>query len=501
MLFNSIDFAIFFPIVFLLYWFVTQRNLRIQNLFPIVFLLYWFVTQRNLRIQNLLIVAASYVFYGWWDWRFLSLLLFSSLLDFGIGLGLAKQSHPGRRRALVTVSLVANLGLLGVFKYFHFFVDSFTTAFSFLGQPIASSSLNIILPVGISFYTFQTLSYTIDVYRREMKPTRDLVAFMAFVGFFPQLVAGPIERARNLLPQFFQKRQFRYSEAVEGLRQILWGLFKKMVIADNCAVHANAIFGNSSTYPGSMLVLGAVFFAFQIYGDFSGYSDIAIGTARLLGFRLTQNFATPYFSRDIAEFWRRWHISLTTWFRDYLYIPLGGSRGSRGMTVRNIFIIFAMSGLWHGANWTFVAWGVLNAFFFLPLLLRKTNRRNLDIVAQGRHLPTLRELGQMGLTFGLTLLAWVFFRAEDMAHAFSYLRGIFSPSILVIPPLSPVFITLGLVGFMVAIEWVGREAPFALSRLGLHWRRPVRWAFYSFLLFLIGMFMQTQETPFIYFQF
>jgi len=445
MLFNSIDFAVFFPIVFFLYWFGTRRNLR---------------------LQNLLIVAASYVFYGWWDWRFLSLLLFSSLLDFGIGLGLARQSHPGRRRALVTVSLVANLGLLGVFKYF--------------------------------------ISYTIDVYRRDMEPTRDLVAFMAFVGFFPQLVAGPIERARNLLPQFFQRRQFNSTQAVDGLRQVLWGLFKKMVIADNCAVHANAIFGNSSTCSGSMLVLGAVFFAFQIYGDFSGYSDIAIGTARLLGFRLTQNFATPYFSRDIAEFWRRWHISLTTWFRDYLYIPLGGSRGSRGMTVRNIFIIFVMSGLWHGANWTFIVWGALNALYFLPLLLQGKNRRNLRIAAQGKRLPSLRELGQMGFTFALTLLAWVFFRAENMAHAFAYLRGIFSPSILTIPPfaqLVPLLITLGLIGFLLAIEWMGRESPFALSRLGLQWKRPVRWAFYSFILFLIGMFMQTQETPFIYFQF
>ncbi|PTL98918.1 MAG: membrane-bound O-acyltransferase family protein, partial [Bacteroidetes bacterium] len=306
MLFNSLDFAIFLPIVFLLYWFVSNKNLK---------------------LQNLLIVIASYTFYGWWDWRFLSLIMFSTIIDFFIGRSLLTEGNVSKRKLLLWTSITVNLGFLGFFKYYNFFLDNFITAFSFLGTEINASSLNIILPVGISFYTFQTLSYTIDVYRKKLEPTKDLIAFSAFVSFFPQLVAGPIERATNLLPQFYKKRKFEYNKAVDGLRQILWGLFKKIVIADNCAQIANDVFNNSTEYPGSALVLGVIFFTFQIYGDFSGYSDIAIGTSRLFGFNLKQNFAFPYFSRDIAEFWRRWHISLSTWFRDYLYIPLGGSRG------------------------------------------------------------------------------------------------------------------------------------------------------------------------------
>ena len=305
MLFNSIDFAIFLPIVFILYWFVTNKNLK---------------------LQNLLIVISSYIFYGWWDWRFLSLILFSTILDYSIGISLSKQVNQNKRKMLLWISILMNLGFLGFFKYYNFFLANFMTAFSFFGTEINANSLNIILPVGISFYTFQTLSYTIDVYKRQLETTKDFIAFSAFVSFFPQLVAGPIERATNLLPQFYTKRYFDYSKTVDGMRQILWGLFKKIVIADNCAQYANIIFNNSSEYSGSTLVLGAIFFTFQIYGDFSGYSDIAIGTSRLFGFNLKQNFAFPYFSRDIAEFWRRWHISLSSWFRDYLYIPLGGSR-------------------------------------------------------------------------------------------------------------------------------------------------------------------------------
>jgi D-alanyl-lipoteichoic acid acyltransferase DltB (MBOAT superfamily) len=371
MLFNSIDFAIFLPIVFMLYWFVANKYLK---------------------LQNLLIVAASYLFYGWWDWRFLSLIIFSTVVDYSVGLGLAKAEDKTKRKALLWTSIIVNLGFLGFFKYYNFFLDNFITAFSFFGTEIKSSSLNIILPVGISFYTFQTLSYSIDVYKRKLEPTRDFIAFSAFVSFFPQLVAGPIERATHLLPQFYAKRTFQYSKAVDGMRQILWGLFKKIVIADNCSKYANLIFNNSADYTGSTLVLGVLFFTFQIYGDFSGYSDIAIGTARLFGFNLMRNFAFPYFSRDIAEFWRRWHISLSTWFRDYLYIPLGGSRGGTWMKVRNTFIIFIVSGFWHGANWTFIVWGALNAIYFLPLLLTKNNRKNLEIVAQGKFLPTLEEL-------------------------------------------------------------------------------------------------------------
>jgi alginate O-acetyltransferase complex protein AlgI len=323
MLFNSLDFAIFLPLVFSLYWFVINKNLK---------------------FQNLLLVISSYIFYGWWDYRFLSLIFFSTIVDYFVGRKLQNEENRSKRKLLLYCSIIVNLGFLGVFKYYNFFLENFISAFSFFGQEIQGNSLNIILPVGISFYTFQTLSYTIDVYKRKLEPTRDFISFSAFVSFFPQLVAGPIERATNLLPQFYEKRTFNYNNAVDGMRQILWGLFKKIVIADNCAEYANLIFNNSTDYSGITLVLGAIFFTFQIYCDFSGYSDIAIGTSRLFGFNLKQNFAFPYFSRDIAEFWRRWHISLSTWFRDYLYIPLGGSRGSVSMRIRNIFIIFIVSG-------------------------------------------------------------------------------------------------------------------------------------------------------------
>jgi D-alanyl-lipoteichoic acid acyltransferase DltB (MBOAT superfamily) len=328
------------------------------------------------------------------------------------------------------------------------------------------------------------------------------VAFSAFVSFFPQLVAGPIERATHLLPQFYNKRKFNYALAVDGMRQILWGLFKKVVIADNCAKFANEIFNNTGDYSGSTLILGAIFFTFQIYGDFSGYSDIAIGTSKLFGFDLMRNFAYPYFSRDIAEFWRRWHISLSTWFRDYLYIPLGGSRGGLWMKVRNTFIIFLVSGFWHGANWTFIVWGGLNALYFLPLLLRGNNRNHIEVVAYDKMLPSLKEVFKMGLTFMLTVFAWIFFRAENLGHAVSYIKGIFQKNILERPViLEDCGYVICLVLFFIIIEWLGRKEQFAIAKLGFELWRPLRWFFYSFIIFLIFMFMQTEETPFIYFQF
>lgn len=428
MLFNSIDFAIFLPIVFILYWFVTNKNLK---------------------LQNLLIVISSYIFYGWWDWRFLSLILFSTILDYSIGISLSKQVNQNKRKMLLWISILMNLGFLGFFKYYNFFLANFMTAFSFFGTEINANSLNIILPVGISFYTFQTLSYTIDVYKRQLETTKDFIAFSAFVSFFPQLVAGPIERATNLLPQFYTKRYFDYSKTVDGMRQILWGLFKKIVIADNCAQYANIIFNNSSEYSGSTLVLGAIFFTFQIYGDFSGYSDIAIGTSRLFGFNLKQNFAFPYFSRDIAEFWRRWHISLSSWFRDYLYIPLGGSRGRTWNKIRNVFIIFLVSGFWHGANWTFIIWGALNALYFLPIFITNNNRNNLNIVAQGKYLPNLKEFLLMSLTFILTVFAWIFFRAENIGHAISYINNIFSPTLFESSEIFPLGLLLLILFFFI----------------------------------------------------
>jgi D-alanyl-lipoteichoic acid acyltransferase DltB (MBOAT superfamily) len=478
MLFNSIDFAIFLPVVFILYWFITNKNLR---------------------LQNFLIVAASYLFYGWWDWRFLSLVLFSTIVDYSIGLALARQKNQAKRKWLLCTAILLNFGLLGFFKYYNFFLDNFITAFSFFGTEIKGHSLNIILPVGISFYTFQTVSYSIDVYRQKLEPTKDFIAFSAFVSFFPQLVAGPIERATNLLPQFYKKRTFDYAKAVDGMRQILWGLFKKIVIADNCAEYANLIFNHSANYSGSTLVLGAIFFAFQIYGDFSGYSDIAIGTSRLFGIDLMRNFNFPYFSRDIAEFWRRWHISLSTWFRDYLYIPLGGSRGGNWMKVRNVFIIFIVSGFWHGAKWTFIVWGVLNAIYFLPVLLSNNNRNNLDTIARGKLLPGIKELSFMLLTFGLTVFAWIFFRANNMEHAISYIAKILSPSFFTIPQVFPKT-AIGLIMGFVAIEWIGREGQYAIAHIGIKWKSPVRYAMYYAIIITI-LWFAGKEQQFMYFQF
>lgn len=482
MLFNSIDFAVFLPVVFVLYWSLNDRSLKLQNLF---------------------IVAASYTFYGWWDWRYLGLVIISTVVGYGSGQGIARARDRRTRDVWLVVSIVVNLGLLVFFKYFSFFVESFSAAFTFLGGEIDVRSLRVVLPIGISFYTFQTLSYSIDVYRRRIEPASDYAAFSAFHSFFPQLVAGPIERATTLLPQFYVRRRFEYAEAVDGLRQILWGMFKKVVIADSCAQYANTIFNGSSQYSGSTLLLGALFFTFQIYGDFSGYSDIALGTAKLFGFRLMQNFAFPYFSRDIAEFWRRWHISLSTWFRDYLYIPLGGSRGSTWMTVRNVFIIFLVSGLWHGANWTFLIWGALHALYYLPVLLLRKNRDNLGVVARGKLLPSPGELGAMAATFSLTVLAWIFFRAESVSHALGYVAGIFSPSLLTVPDFpgdSAAPAVIGLVTGFMLIEWLGREGRYAIERVGFGWGRPLRWGFYYLIILLIAGYSGAGQ-QFIYFQF
>ncbi|GAA4282096.1 MBOAT family protein [Gaetbulibacter aestuarii] len=424
-------------------------------------------------------------------------------MDYLIGIALEKEENTRKRKIFLWVSLAVNLGLLGFFKYYNFFLDNFISAFSFFGHPVQGRFLNIILPVGISFYTFQTLSYSIDVYRRKLEPTKNFIAFAAFVSFFPQLVAGPIERASHLLPQFYRKRKFKYDKAVDGMRQILWGLFKKVVIADNCAEFANQIFNNSQDYNGSTLVLGAIFFTFQIYGDFSGYSDIAIGTSRLFGFDLMQNFNFPYFSRDIAEFWRRWHISLSTWFRDYLYIPLGGSRGGTVMKVRNTFIIFIVSGFWHGANWTFIVWGLLNAIYFLPLLLTKNNRNHLDVVAKGKYLPSIKEFFLMGLTFCLTVLAWIFFRAENIGHAISYISKIFSSTIFSLPEnhkeISLIFTLLTIVLFLF-VEWIGRENKYAIENLALKMNSTFRYSMYCTIAILI-ILCSGSEQQFIYFQF
>lgn len=478
MLFNSIDFAIFLPIIFILYWFFTNKNLR---------------------LQNILLLLSSYFFYACWDWRFLFLLMFSTLLDYYTGLKMQDSQSQKTKQFWFWLSIIVNLGFLGVFKYYNFFIESFADALAPLGIQAHFSTLNIILPVGISFYTFHGLSYVIDIYKSRIDAERNFVDYAVFVSFFPLLVAGPIERATHLLPQIKRKRQFNYNQAVDGLRQILWGLFKKIVIADTCAEFANDIFNNSSDHSGSTLVVGALFFTFQIYGDFSGYSDIALGTARLFGIDLLRNFAFPYFSRDIAEFWRRWHISLSSWFKDYLYIPLGGSSGGNWMRIRNTFIIFIVSGFWHGANWTFIVWGALNALFILPSIILKTNRNNIETVAQGKLLPSMKEFFQMFTTFCLAVFAWIFFRAESLEHAFNYLKGILSKSILSLPEVRPTNLFILLILFML-IEWLGREQQFAIAKIGLKWKKPIRYAFYYTIVILIIWF-SGKEQQFIYFQF
>lgn len=478
MLFNSVSFAIFLPVVFVLYWFATKGRLK---------------------AQNILLLVASYFFYACWDWRFLFLLIFSTLLDYYTGIKMEEAPNRRMKKFWFWLSISVNVGFLGVFKYFDFFSKSFAEGLSHLGLQVNPVTLDIILPVGISFYTFHGLSYVIDIYKERIKAERNFIDYSVFVSFFPLLVAGPIERATHLLPQIKKERTFNYAKAVDGLRQILWGLFKKIVIADQCAEYANMIFNNSGDHSGSTLVLGALFFTFQIYGDFSGYSDIAIGTAKLFGIDLLRNFAFPYFSRDIAEFWRRWHISLSTWFRDYLYIPLGGSKGGTWMKVRNTFIIFLVSGFWHGANWTFIVWGLLNALYIMPSIIFNTHRDNLDIVAQGRLLPNFKELFSLILTFGLTVFAWIFFRANSVEHAFGFIGEIFSSSLLTMPTVRPTHLFILLVIFMV-IEWLGREQQYALGKLAITWPRVLRWSFY-YVIIICVFYFAGPEQQFIYFQF
>ena len=404
MFFNSFHFAVFIPIVFILYWFVGHKS-KIN--------------------QNYILIVASYYFYSCWDWRFLFLLVFSTLLDYSCALKIEQSATPSLRKLWLWLCVTVNVGFLGVFKYYNFFAESFAALLSSFGLHSSPLLLNVILPVGISFYTFHGLSYIIDIYHGRIKSEKNFVDYSLFVCYFPLLVAGPIERATHLLPQVKRRREFNFNKAKEGIYQIIWGLVKKVVVADSCANYANAIFDHYSAMNSLSLLLGAVYFAFQIYGDFSGYSDIALGTSKLFGIDLLRNFNYPYFSRDIAEFWRKWHISLTTWFRDYLYIPLGGSKGSKWLKVRNTFVIFIVSGFWHGASWTFIAWGLINALYFLPLLLLNRNRKNVDDFRLGFNLNSLRILFNILLTFSITCLAWIFFRAKTITDAFLYIKRMF----------------------------------------------------------------------------
>jgi alginate O-acetyltransferase complex protein AlgI len=478
MFFNSISFAVFLPIVFLLYWFVANKNFK---------------------KQNILLLLASYYFYATWDWRFLFLLIFSTFLDFYTGLQMASAKSNRTRNGYFWLSISVNLGLLGVFKYYNFFANSFADLITAIGFQINPWTLQVILPIGISFYTFHGLSYIIDIYKNKIQPEKNYIDYAVFVSFFPLLVAGPIERATHLLPQIKKNRVFDFKQAVDGLRQILWGLFKKVVIADQCAGYVNTIFAHSDQYTGSTLALGAILFSFQIYGDFSGYSDIALGAARLFGIELLKNFSFPYFSRDMAEFWRRWHISLSSWFKDYLYIPLGGSKGSDWLKIRNTLVIFLVSGFWHGANWTFIVWGLLNAIFILPSIFFNTNRNNLQIIAAGKMFPSFKSFVAMVVTFGLTTFAWIFFRAENLTKAMQYCQKIFSFSSLSIPEINPLTLYKCL-AILIIVEWLGREQEFALAKLEEKVPALLRWGTYYVLVYLI-FYHVGAEQQFIYFQF
>ncbi len=474
MLFNSIEFLLFLPTVFVLYWFVFNKNLR---------------------GQNSLVLISSCVFYGWWDYRFLSLIFLSTVVDYIIGLNIPKQDSERKQKLLLWCSVLLNLSVLGFFKYYNFFVDSWIDLFSSIGYEIKSVwTLNIILPVGISFYTFQTMSYAIDIYRKKLEPTKDFISFASFVSFFPQLVAGPIERATNLLPQILNKREFNYEQGVQGLRLIIWGMFKKVVVADSLAPIVDNIFNNYNDFGGGTLWLGAVYFAFQIYCDFSGYSDIAIGTSKLFGFELMSNFKFPYFSRNIGEFWRRWHISLSTWFRDYLYIPLGGSKEGKLKGIRNIFIIFLISGFWHGANWTFIFWGLFHAILFIPSFVFNKNRKyTSSVVGENSLLPSPKEFLQIFTTFLLVTIGWVFFRSVTISDSFNYLNYmVFSFDIDIVWKRGLIYCFI-----IILMDYFMRTS----ERMVFNFIRPIRVFIYLVLVTMLVIFYNSKEEQFIYFNF
>jgi len=477
MFFNSIAFAIFLPIVFFLYWFVFNKTKS---------------------TQNALLIIASYYFYSCWDWRFLFLLIFSTFLDYYTGIQIEKGKSDKTRKFWFWLSILVNLGFLGVFKYYNFFANSFSELLNSVGIQASPILLNLILPVGISFYTFHGLSYVIDIYYKRIKAEYNFVDYSLFVSYFPLLVAGPIERATHLLPQVKVKREFSFEKAKEGIYQIIWGLVKKVVIADTCATYANAIFDNYTSMNSFSLILGAVYFAFQIYGDFSGYSDIALGVSKLFGLDLLRNFNYPYFSRDIAEFWRRWHISLSSWFRDYLYIPLGGSKGGLWMKIRNTFIIFVVSGFWHGANWTYIAWGFINAVYFLPLLLRNSNRSNMDTIELSLNFNSVKTMISILWTFLITCVAWIFFRAKTITDAILYLKRIFTNKDFGFQYLDNErynYELILMIGLFVLIEWNNRTKIEPISGK----KSTVKLALAIMAIMAFGTFSDYKE--FIYFQF
>ncbi len=484
MLFNSIEYLIFLPIVFIIHWYTLSKSFK---------------------AQNLTILISSYFFYGWWDWRFLSLISLSIIVDYFIGLKIHDSQDIKVRKSFLWVSICFNLGLLGFFKYCNFFIDSWIDFMASFGYEQKSIwTLNVILPVGISFYTFQTMSYSLDIYYKKIKPTKDFISFATFVSFFPQLVAGPIERATNLLPQFLLRRGFCFDDCMQGLTLILWGMFKKLIIADSLGWRVDYIFDNFAILDGGILILGLIYFSFQIYCDFSGYSDIAIGTAKLFGIDLMPNFKFPYFSRDIGEFWRRWHISLSSWFRDYLYIPLGGSRSGQWVSIRNIFIIFTLSGFWHGAEWKYLMWGLVHALLFCPLFLLGKNRTYTNSIAGNKNIyPSIKEISQITITFLTTTFAWVFFRSDSIYDAFLYLGKLFTNLTLPSNHLGGFKYVL----IITILDWLIRKNGRLKPKFTLN-KKIYQWIYLLSLIIIIVFgtlslifLTNSSERPFIYFQF
>ena len=484
MVFNSLAFAIFFIVIFFLYWFVFNRNLKIQNFF---------------------ILFMSYLFYAWWDWRFLSLLAGSSIINYFLGIYIHKTGNEKRRRFLLFLGLLQGLGFLLFFKYFNFFITSLTDTFLIFNISLNIHTLYLILPLGISFYTFRTIGYLLDVESGKIKPTTDGVVFFTYVSFFPTLLSGPIDKARTFIPQLERKRNFDYYQAVDGLRQILWGLFKKVVIADNCAIITDQIFENYQQLPASSLLVGAFLYTIQVYADFSGYSDMAIGFSRLMGFNITRNFNYPFFAQNIADFWQRWHISLTTWMTEYVFTPLSFiyRRLRKVGLILAILINFVLVGLWHGANWTFIMYGFLHGCYFIPLIFRGTLNKKKTI-AKNKPFPALREVINVLGTFILVMLTFIIFRSETIGQAFEYFQRLFSISLFSIPDIllnnKTSFITLLFILLMFLLEWHGREQQYGIAHFGVKWPKPLRWAFYYCIILAIFIFAGSNQ-QFIYLQF
>lgn len=483
MVFNSIPFTVFFLVFFFLYWFVFKRNLN---------------------AQNLLLLAGSYFFYAWWDWRFLLLLIGVSMLNYYLGIQIPKTKNNGKRKVLLLIGLLQGIGALVFFKYFNFFITSFVDAFQFFNVHLNLRTIRIILPLGISFYTFRTLSYLLDIDKGKIEPTTDWVVFFSYVAFFPSLISGPIDRATLLVPQLEKKRVFSYDMAVDGFRQILWGLFKKLVVADNCGIYTNQVWDNFDTMPASSLILGLFLYTIQIYADFSGYSDMAIGFARLIGFKITKNFDFPFFTQNIAEFWQRWHISLTSWMTEYVFTPLSirfRDWGNNGLILA-ILINFFIIGIWHGANWTFVVFGLLHGSYYIPLILQgKIFKRKKSL--KGKLIPSFTEFRNMVGVFLMAMVGFVIFRSDNMTQAIEFYKNMFSMSAFTLPQVEGklgALITLGFVFVMMLIEWMGKSGNYAIERVGQSMPKFARWTFYYVLILVIFFFSATSK-EFIYFQF